>query len=61
VGAPWRVWPGQELSRECEAGALENRYRGDLIVGSNPTPSAPLSTEETTVEINRRAAPVLAW
>ena len=28
-----------------EGGGLENRYTGDCIVGSNPTPSAGFSFE----------------
>ena len=28
-----------------EGGGLENRYTGDCIVGSNPTPSAKLRHE----------------
>src|SRR5215831_16922622 len=46
----------------ADGGGLENRYGGNLIVGSNPTPSAaqcPVTSKVTSQDIVRRSGAVV--
>ena len=44
-GLQWTYGPrARRDGRADDGGGLENRYAGDCIVGSNPTPSATLSS-----------------